>query len=253
MPDLAYYLIAGLFLPLFPLSMAFNALFERMPNTTLRTIVLLAWPQIGLVLIGASNAPVPPWVTDVAIATSVLYAFRAIALRDVNQWIGFLATSLWSLLWLFHADEMPFPLTHLHALGMSVPLVLLACLSAGLTRRFGAAYTYLYGGLAQATPRLAGVLVVAVLAIIATPLFPAFFTMTTLIADTVESSPVLASLMLLVWLLWSWAGARLLQGLIVGPAKEDKVADLSPVATWAHVAVLIVLVGGGIYAMGAHL
>ena len=64
---------------------------------------------------------------------------------------------------------------HLYALGFSAPLVLLALLSAGLEKRFGAAYTDLYGGLAQSIPRFSGVLVVVILAAIATPLFPGFF------------------------------------------------------------------------------
>jgi NADH:ubiquinone oxidoreductase subunit 4 (subunit M) len=253
MSDLPYYLIAGLFLPLFPLSMAFNALLEHSANAALRSVILLAWPQIGLVLVAAGDTPIPAWITHLAVATSVLYAFRAIALREMNQWTAFLATSLWALLWIFRSNHTPFPLAHFHALGMSVPLVLLTYLSAGLTRRFGAAYTHLYGGLAQTTPRLAGILVVAVLATIATPLFPAFFTMTTLVANMVGSSPILALVLLLIWLLWSWAGAQLLQGLIVGSAKEDNVADLSRAATWTHVSVLLILIGGGVYAMGARL
>ena len=47
MPEL-YFLLAGLFLPLFPLSMVFNALFNRLQHVALRGILLIGWPHIGL-------------------------------------------------------------------------------------------------------------------------------------------------------------------------------------------------------------
>lgn len=253
MPELVYYLIAGFFLPLFPLSMVFNALFGWAEHVLLRTVILLAWPQIGLVLVRTTDAPLPDWVTVLAMGTSALYAFRAIALREVGEWLAFVATSLWALLWLFVSMDMPMSLVHLHTLGLSVPLVLLAILTAGLTRRFGAAYTRLYGGLAQSMPRFAGVLVFVVLAIIATPLFPAFFTMMTLIADSALSDPYMAVGLLLIWLLWSWAGAQLLQGLIVGPTTENGTPDLSPAVTWTFAVVLLALALGATYAMGVQL
>jgi hypothetical protein len=53
----------------------------------------------------------------------------------------------------------------------------------------------------------------------------------------------------LVWLLWSWAGARLLQGLIVGP-KRNAVADLSAATLWLYIAVLLGLTFSGVYWMG---
>ena len=41
-------LLIGIFLPLFPLSMGFNALLERVTQPLLRSVLLLAWPQVGL-------------------------------------------------------------------------------------------------------------------------------------------------------------------------------------------------------------
>lgn len=242
-------LLVGLFLPLFPLSMGFNALFGRVRSTTLRGLLLLAWPQAGLALLYAANAEIPSWVVIWALLTSLLYAFRALVLREVGLWAGFLATSSWAILWIPAHDGAERMLVHVFALGFSAPLVLLSLLAAGLERRFGAAYTGLYGGLSQTLPRFSGVLVVVVLAAIATPLFPGFFTMLSTIVANTPATPATAVGLVGVWLIWSWAGARLLQGLVIGPAGRDDMPDLSLASTWLYVAVLSALVVGGIYLM----
>ena len=50
----------------------------------------------------------------------------------------------------------------------------------------------------------------------------------------------------LVWLLWSWAGARLLQGLVVGPVRTA-VVDLGHGALWTYIVVLAGLTIAGLY------
>ncbi|HSH28280.1 MAG TPA: hypothetical protein VK971_00110 [Thiohalobacter sp.] len=247
--DAALYLLAGLFLPLFPLSMAFNLLLRRLRRPGPRTLILLVWPQIGLAL--ATRAPLPPpdWLLYWALLSSVLYAFRALTLRELGLWSGFIASSLWALLWLVLARPGAVP-PALHGLGLSVPLVLLGLLGAGLEQRFGAVYAGLHGGLAQRLPRLSGVLVVVVLAVIAMPLFPPFFTLLSLTLATAATAPGMALALVTVWLLWSWAAARLLQGLVVGPGHGNGAADLSRAATWAYAAVLSLLAGAGLYLLG---
>lgn len=251
MPDI-YFLLAGFFLPLFPLSMVFNALFNRVQHVVFRCLILLAWPYIGLTIIHSTDNTIPTWIIAWALATSLFYALRILALRDVGQWISFLATSMWALLWLASAD-MNQSMHYLYAFGMTAPLILLALLSAALVKRFGAAYTHLYGGLALSSPRFAGVLVVVTLAAIATPLFPSFFIMLKLIMDTSVAMPVATFALLTIWLLWSWAGVRLLQGLIVGPTspgKEGQADDFSLISSWGYVIVLIALMLSGIYFSG---
>ena len=66
-----------------------------------------------------------------------------------------------------------------------------------LERRFGAAYTGLYGGLARTIPRFSGVFVTVVVAAIATPLFPTFFIMLDMVVDTVSTTPVVSIVLLL--------------------------------------------------------
>lgn len=243
----AVYILAGLFLPLFPLSMVFNRLFARVRSPLARGLLLLAWPQAGLALLHAGDAEVPGWIVAWALATAALYALRALALREVGLWTAFLATSAWALLWVTAPSAGDPALPHLYALSFSVPLLLLTLLAAGLEQRFGAAYTGLYGGLAQALPRFAGVLVVVVLAAVATPVFPSFLTM---LASIVAATPAGALALGGIWLLWSWAGMRLLQGLVVGPAAKDPVPDLGVAVTWTYVAALGVLVVAGLSLSG---
>ncbi len=243
-------MLAALFLPVFPLSMVFNKLFNATHNILLRSVLLLAWPHLGLLLIKTSGVTVPTWMLVVAVATSLLYSIRLLALRDVGQWISFLATSVWALLWLtLHATDN---LQHIHlqTFAATAPLLLLALLCDGLEKRFGAAYTGIYGGLAQSIPRFAGVFVVVVLAAVATPLFPEFFVMLKMIIQTSALLPGVAATLLGIWLLWSWAAARLLQGLIVGPAATGDVADLHMLTTWAYVLALIIMMLGSVYLSG---
>jgi len=249
----ASFWLAGLFLPVFPLSMVFNALFARVRNGTLRAVLLLVWPQIGLGLVLAAPRPVPAWLLVLALFTAALYAFRAIGLREVGQWVGYLATSGWVLLWVALANRASPELLHLYALAFSVPLVLVALLGARLEEHFGAAYTGLYGGLAQLVPRTAGVLVCVVLAAVAAPLSPSFFAMLATVVAMTPASPWAALALVGIWLLWSWAGVRLLQGLVVGPADGLQAPDLGLLSTWVYAAVLVVMLGGGFYLAGGAL
>lgn len=253
MPDSLIILLAGVFLPLFPMSMVFNAILDKVRHSGLRVLLFMAWPLIGILIVLNSNLVMPDWLLPLAVSSAALYALRMLTLREVTQWTGFLATSLWSLLWLPMMQETPAGLLYGYAISMSVPLVLLVLLGAGLERRYGAAYTGLYGGLARTIPRFSGVLVTVVVAAIATPLFPTFFIMLDMVVETVSATPLAAVSLLLIWLLWSWAGARLIQGLVVGRASNVKIADLDIPAIGLYSAVLLALVVGGIYLSGVIL
>ena len=251
---LLIYLLAALFLPLFPFSMLFNVLYARLRHPLVRGVLLLIWPQIGLAIVFASGfthfESVSNGFLAWALATSLLYAFRALVLRELGLWTSFVATSSWALLWILLANGPDAFQLRVISFGISAPLVLMALLGAGLEQRFGAAYLGLYGGLAQSIPRFTGVLVVVVLAIVATPLFPTFFAMLSMIVKTVPETPIIAFGVGIVWLLWSWAGARVLQGLIVGPHHEA-VTDLSNTTLWLYIAALVGLLISGVYWTGA--
>ena len=253
MPESLIILLASIFLPLFPISMVFNAILDRIKHSWLRSLLFIAWPLCGLFIVLNSELILPDWLLPLALFTSALYALRMLTLREVNQWNGFLATSLWSLLWLPMLQDTQAQLLYSYAISMSVPLVLLVLLSASLEQRYGAAYTGLYGGLARTIPRFAGVLVIVVVAAIATPLFPTFFIMLNMVVKTISASPYAAMVLLLIWLLWSWAGARLIQGLIVGRASNGKIADLESTAIGFYSTVLLALIVAGIYLSGVIL
>jgi len=244
------YLLAGIFLPLFPLSMLFNFMSARIHQPLLRSLLILLWPQIGLAILFTSGIEVPDWLLYWSLLTSLLYALRALALRELGLWTSFVGTSAWALLWILFDNGTSTIQLQLFALGISVPLLLMTLLGAGLERRFGAAYLGLYGGLAQSIPRFTGVLVVVVLAIVATPLFPTFFAMLSMIIKTIPGTPLLAVGVGTVWLMWSWAGARLLHGLIVGP-QHNTVADLNQANMWLFITVLVGLATVGVYCLGA--
>ena len=244
MQEVSFLLIA-LFLPVFPLSMLFNALFARITQPYLRAALLLAWPAVGIGLYHALDPVLPPWLAPLALATALFYAFRLVAMREVGVWTGYAATSAWACLWLpvIHAE----PGLYWYVAWFGVPFAVLALLVGGLERRFGAAYTGLYGGLAQTLPRFAGVLVATVLAVMATPVFPTFFSMLKML---LAARPVSAMLLLAVWVLWSWAGIRLLQGLVVGERSHASVDDLAPGLVWGFGVLMLVFTGAGLVMSG---
>jgi hypothetical protein len=243
--------IIGLFLPLFPFSMVFNLLFARLEHLLLRIMLLIAWPLSGLVMIDilepdiASGAAI---VVGWSVLTSALYALRLLVLRELNLWTGFLATSLWALLWIPATQNQGFASLQLDAIGFSAPLVLLVIVGSLLSARFGAAYAGLYNGIARDMPRLSTVLVICILAAIGTPLFPVFFSMLSFMLQTTVL-PAIA--MLLIWLLWSWAGAMMIQGFAVG---ETDIAydgeDISPGLSLALMMALVVLLVSGVSLIG---
>jgi NADH:ubiquinone oxidoreductase subunit 4 (subunit M) len=248
--DLSLYLLAALFLPLFPLSMAFNQGFARLRQPWLRALLLLFWPQIGVWLITQAEGPIPGWFTAWALSSAVLYAYRALALGEVGLWLGFVSISAWALLWVGAAEP---ELRHLQALGFSLPLALMSLLTGSLEGRLGAAHTALGGGLAASAPRFAGLFVVAVLAAVATPIFPGFFTLLATVLGQVAAAPTRALVLVLVWLLWTWSGARLLHGIVVGPPREARVEDMTTTATWGYAAGFVALALVGIQLGGVLL
>src|SRR3569623_1666930 len=94
------WLLSAFFLPLFPLSMGFNAVFARLRHPLLRTALLLIWPQIGVLALSLEPPPLPEWVLALAVTTSILFGVRALALRELGLWTSLRSTSSGTLLWL---------------------------------------------------------------------------------------------------------------------------------------------------------
>jgi NADH:ubiquinone oxidoreductase subunit 4 (subunit M) len=247
--------LAGLFLPLFPLSIVFNRLVALLAHPVPRVALLAVWPLAGVELVtndvhGRADSAPPDWVSWWALGTALLYAFRLVTTRDVHTWLGFLATSEWALLWLELQAGAETTTVRAHALGFSLPLALAALIAAALDRRFGAAYTHVYGGLGRVLPRLSTVMTVTVVAVTATPVFPAFFVLLHVLMST--TSTLALVLVLLTALAWSWAGIRLLQGLIVGRPDHDAepVEDLHRAMALAYLLALATMASAGLYLSG---
>lgn len=241
-------LLIGLFLPLFPLSIVFNQLLRRIEHTAARTGLLLLWPLPGILAASRIDQPLPSWVLLWAALTALLYGFRMLTQREIHGWIGFLATAAWTLLWFPLLAGVAHQSLVAYALASSIPLAMLVWLAVELEQRFGAAYTHLYRGLSNSMPRFSGILVFCVLAAIATPIFPAFFIMLKVL---ISANPMTASIILLAWLSWSWAGIRLLQGLLVGEDNRyTEVTDINNSKTWGYTLILVMLTIVGLYVTG---
>lgn len=240
------WIIVAVFLPLFPLSIVFNALFQSLRHAGLRALLLLVWPLAGLAVLQSIQPDIPQAVTWWALFTAGLYAFRAVVVREASIWCGFLASSAWALSWVALANGAGQTVLLIQVLAFSAPLVLLQFLIAAIERRYGSAFAGVVAGLAQSCPRLAGLFTLTLLAAIGTPLFPAFFAMLANIIDAVHT-PAVALAVLLVWLLWSWSGMQLLQGLLIGaPNTNAPPRDMSPVATLLSGVLLAALAGVGL-------
>lgn len=243
-------LAAALFLPLFPFSMLFNVLFEGVRKPFLRVALLIAWPEIGLwLLLGAEDRP-PGWVIQLALATSLLYGFRALVLRELVHWISFLAISSWAVLWLAAGFTSDLDILRILALGFSLPLAILTLLADHLKKLFGASYAGLYNGLGHTMPRFSGILVFTILAVVATPVFPGFSAMTKAFLESTKGGLSGGVMLCLIWLTWGWAGARLIQGFVIGKENPGESQDLSLGLTWLYALLLTGLAVFGIYTLG---
>ena len=245
--DTMLWLAAGIFLPLFPLSMIFNLVFQRVNTAWLRVLLLFAWPSIGVWLVATNSSDMPEWFYVWAILTAILYAFRSVVIKEISVWTGFIATSAWSLVWVAIAHDLNTDNLMMHVMSFSVPLVLLAILVARLELQYESAYAGVVTGLAQEQPRMTGILVVIMLAAIGSPVFPSFFSLLSNINNNITMLPFVAIAITLVWLLWSWSCIRLLQELLVGKPAIMQHDDIGPGLSLFYAMVFVLLVIGGLF------
>lgn len=244
------WLVAALFIPLFPLSMVFNAIYQRITMPLVRFILIIVWPLPGLWLLLNHYSPLVEWVIYWALATALLYAFRAVVVKEVGMWIRFLATSAWSLCWIIYISSNGDTELVFHILSFALPLALMSLLAGEIVHRYESAYAGIVSGVAQSQPRLSGVIIIVMMAAIASPLFPAFFSMLQIITSLVMGFPLVAAGMLLLWLIWSWSGIRLLQELLVGPALPIKYRDISRARAIAYSILIVLLLLSGLVLSG---
>jgi hypothetical protein len=252
---LVLFMLAGVCLPLFPLSMVVNRFVQRQPaggddrlaRPGAKAAVLLGLPLLGVLLVQAGlwlAGDGAGWLVGAfgvwGGLTSMLYAFRLLSARDGQIWVGQLYSSALALVWVGVAHGVP-PL--LPALGLGASLLPLWFLLDGLTRRFGIARTGLYPGLGLCMPRFSALFVAAVLVAIAVPFSPGFFAVAELAFGGVAANELLTLVPLgLAWLFWTWAGVNLLSGIVFGEPRADlDYADLDRRAVLMHGGGMLVL------------
>ncbi len=247
-----WYLLAVLFLPLFPFSILFTWLYSRSPNLPLRLLLMFAWPLIGWLFLQQAPDNLPPWLYYWAILTALLYAFRSLVLRDLAQWLAFMAVSLLSISWLIFLFSTPLA-TGLSVILLLLPLVFLIVLHQFISESYGGAYAGKVDGLIINTPRLAGLMVFVILALMAMPVSPGFFVLLELLTLSILPYPVIALGLLLLWMLWSWSGMRLLQGFLTGVERERPPPDLQTKIFWPIVLFLLIYLSAGLIVAGVFL
>jgi len=261
----AIYIVAGLFLPLYPQSILPGMLLRRggsalaneaQPRPWGKAALLLLFPLVGAALIALARSlpggDDPRVLSGFALwggGTSLLYAFRLLSARDGQIWFGQLFVSALALTWIGIAHGVP-PL--LPALALSVSLLPLLLLLDELARRFGIARVGLYPGLNLRMPLFSLLFVFAVLAAVAIPLSPAFFAVAGIAVGGAVANELLTLLPLgLSWLLWTWAGTRLLGGIVFGEPREDLVyRDLDRRPALVYAGALLVLAAAGVLSVG---
>lgn len=248
--SLMLLILAAFFLPLFPASVVFTRLATTIRPRLARLALFLVWPQIGVFLILWGELEPGPVLPIWAVLSAMLYAFRMLTVREVGRWSAMLAASAWPLVWLYTLQGPGAADLVAVTLALTVAPLLMLLVRDALVTRLEAAYTGLHGGLARDLPRLSGLIVVATLAAMALPLFPGFFALLAVLGNTTIG---VAGGVLLTWLLWSWAGTRLLQGTVFGPRSGPVAADLPLLATWLIAGLIVVLVVAGLIWTGGAL
>ena len=228
--DVLILAMAALFLTPFPLSMAAVTLIERLSGTA-RAALLALWPLPGAFLLELLPGPVPNWLMGWAMLSAVFYAWRGLGARDGREWLGYLAVSAWPLVWA--AAPQPGQAVPL-ALALGAPLALASLVLDAVERSAGLVHPARDLRLGLNAPGLAGIMVAAVLMATAMPPSPSFFAFLSLVTgQAVVSLPTTLAL-LLVWLLWSGAGARLIETSVPGPRREEngaaRLSELHPLA-----------------------
>lgn len=221
------------FWPLFPASMLFNALVDRLHFPLLRAVVSSVWPLAGVLLLPAADPPdvlaalpvalAPSLPVALALCTALFYAWRSMTVNDLSRWAAMVCTSAAALLWLpwsagaSHADLA------VAALVFGSACAVLHVVARALARRLGSDYLG-HGRVGAGHPRLAMMLAVSVLAALAAPPFPAFFGMLFVTARVPWWAGAGAAA---VWWLWAWSGALMWQRAFFGaPAAGAQGRDL---------------------------
>lgn len=233
--------IAAIFLPLFPLSALFNFLSSKVDDFRFRIVLIILWPLCGVAILASSTTEIPDWVFSWSIASALLYAFRSLVLKDLKRWNIYMSISAFSLIWIGFSADNSFNVW-LTAFAFIVPFLFSCWVIHQVFIRFGGTYAGPIHSLATDMPHLSSLLIFSVLAIIATPIFPGFFSMIGLTQLTLQLPLFTTIGILCTWLIWTWSGIRLIQGFIVGHGSKPSLNERIDVAESTTIATLIPMI-----------
>lgn len=97
---------------------------------------------------------------------------------------------------------------------------------------------------------MSALLVLTILAAVASPLFPGFFALVAGVSRSLPELPFVGLAIVLVWLLWAWSGMRMTRALTVGPATEKAAPDLGFFAAALPALALLALAVSGVTTSG---
>ncbi len=216
---LILHLLAGIFLPLFPLSMLTSYILQK--SVRFRYPFLVVFAVLGAVLWSQlQSLGVYEWVVYVALFTSVLYAFRSLSVKDLSRWAVYMFISTFSLIWLYPANVEGSGA--LLVFLFSFPFLLLFLVDTLIVRRFGSSNIRLVKGLGLGTPLLGFFTTISILGAIGVPTSSSFVNMLLLSSFSSKFAVILN------WFLWGWSGVRILSSLVFGsPAEHLKYESLS--------------------------
>ncbi|MCG3110178.1 MAG: hypothetical protein MCM46_00010 [Candidatus Manganitrophus sp. SB1] len=248
--NLAIFMIAVLFLPLFPLHGLYVAALTRLPGVFPALLALLL-PLSGFYAISGLLPQIPAEIRGAISLLALFGAFygmvKAVAQFRVERLLAYGGVALFSILWWYLAGAASgAPRGALYA-GAA------ALITGGLLfawRRVRARYGDLdldrIGGLAKPMPRFALLLALLVTAAMGLPPFGLFSGLMEMLTN--RSLPVSWDLAVIVlaWLGASWLFVNLMQRLLFGPPRTDiqytdlRAGEAAPLA----IALLILLVIG---------
>jgi NADH-quinone oxidoreductase subunit L len=251
----AFFLVAALGLPLFPLHGIYVAALTRLPGC-LAALFAVLLPASGLYAIGNLLPNLPAEVLAVVgflgLLGSVYGSIKALVQFRAERLIAYGGVALISILWWYLAGvgaATPQGWVYVVGVGFSTGGLFLAW--SAVRARYGDLDLDRIGGLAGTMPRFALLLSLLVMASMGLPPFGVFSGfMEMLLNRSLPMSWDLA-VVLLAWLLGSWFFLNLLQRLLFGPRRGDILStDLRRGEVASLVFILLILLAVGIAPYG---
>jgi hypothetical protein len=227
--------LAALFLlPIFPFSIATNFFLAKLKGKTL-LVTLLVMFFIGTFLLSMSdNQIVVKYISIFALLGSILYAFRMLSVSTAYSYLIFYYTVLSGFVWFWkfiEGDMLHFTIV------MTLPLCVFGLLIAFLDSQYGCVHYKMFRGLGKHLPRFSILLILTIPFLIMTPYISGF---DVFIVNISKFNIYYLCGILLIWILMTWSGVRLIEKFIYGKATRNlRYKDVSVLQSVFLIALLL--------------